>query len=647
MTAIVQEMGKKGQLAEQGGGWTLSSPVDMLDPGVPQTLQEMLQIQFERLEANEQRILRCSSVCGERFSAWATSTMLEENTANVEEICDRLAAREQFLRPAGMEEIGDGSLSSHYEFRHALYREFLYKHLAVTEKRRFHRCLATKMEALASPAPAGLAAQLALHFEEGRDFESAIKYLIVAAENAALRYARDDSTEILKHALDLLGNISEGTREQWELSLLERLGDAYYTLGDMAQSAATYARMVAVAERAGPKTNLVTALLHQAASLEFLDPDACIAIGERAAQVSVGQDDLLRARAELLAPSWRVLFTGWNKQDSAVCSEAMTRIRTAAKNLRGESTADDHVLYAHVQCTESKYESAIENVDIAIPKLLETQHTWEYLSAHTAKAHALLWLGKLGDAYNLLCKGLDLCEKNGNLPWTTIFRDSNALLKFHSFDFDGARRDCLEHVQEGTGESLGFLNPMATTILGLSEFELENPEQAVKYLEGVCGRSVYPKVFMDWYWRIIARWGLAHACLELGDIRRAKIETEALFEATNTCGNVDMRALAWDAKARAAMAGGDDQFADESLRNAFELLDNGRAPIAAWRIYATAANLARRKREPVAAEEHRKAAFNIIASLGDSYQAGHPLRETLLSARPLSRLLQISRSVPD
>lgn len=638
MTALVQEMRKKGQLAEEGGRWTLNSPVETLDPGVPQTLREMLQMQFERLELNEQRILRCSSVCGERFSAWATGVMLEGDTANVEEICDRLAAREQFLRPAGVEEIGDGSLSSHYEFRHALYREVLYKQLAVTEKRRFHGRLATKMEALASPVPASLAAQLALHFEEGRDFESAIKFLNVAAGNAARRYARNDSVEILKHALELLANISEGTREEWELRLLEGLGDAYYALGDMAQSAATYARMAAVAERAGVKTKLVTALLHQAAPMSFFDPDACIAICERATQVSVGDDHVLRARAELLASSWRVLLNGWNKLDSAACSQAMVRLRTAANDLRDESITDDHVHYAHVQATESQYESAIENVELAMPKLVETQNTCEYLSALTAKAHALLWLGKLGDAYNLLCKGLDLCQKNGNAPWTTIFRDSIALLKFHSFDFEGARRDCLE-------AGPGHLTPFAMTTLGLCEVELENPEQAVKYLEGVCGRSVYPKFFMDWYWRIIARCGLAHAWLERGNISRAKTETEAFFEATNTCGNVVLRALACDARARGAMAGGDEQFADESLRNAFTLLDNGSAPLAAWRIHATAANLARRKREPAAAEEHRKAAFNIIACLGDSFQADHPLRETLRSARPLSRLLQSSKSV--
>jgi len=188
---------------------------------------------------------------------------------------------------------------------------------------------------------------------------------------------------------------------------------------------------------------------------------------------------------------------------------------------------------------------------------------------------------------------------------------------------------------------------MPMTTLGLSEIELGNPDGAIKYLEGVCGRSVYPRVFIDWYWRIIARCGLAHALLESGDIKRAKVETEALFEATNSCENVAIRALALDASARVAIAGGDDQFADESLSNALTLLGNGSTPIAAWRIYVTAAKLARRKGEPVAAEKYRKTAYNIIGCLGDSFQAGHPLRDTLLRARPLARLLEISGGVPD
>src|SRR5215471_18085599 len=67
MTAIMQEMVKKGQLAEQGGRWTLSSPVDTLDPGVPQTLQDMLQMQFERLEVNDQEFC-AARACAESDS---------------------------------------------------------------------------------------------------------------------------------------------------------------------------------------------------------------------------------------------------------------------------------------------------------------------------------------------------------------------------------------------------------------------------------------------------------------------------------------------------------------------------------------------------------------------------------------------------
>ena len=43
--------------------------------------------------------------------------------------------------------------------------------------------------------------ELALHFENGREFESAARYLILSAENAARRYAHLDSIATLEHAL--------------------------------------------------------------------------------------------------------------------------------------------------------------------------------------------------------------------------------------------------------------------------------------------------------------------------------------------------------------------------------------------------------------------------------------------------------------
>src|SRR5262249_58587547 len=70
MTAIVRDMVDKGVVAEDGGRWTLTRRLANVAPEVPASLQEMLEAQFTRLTASEQRILSHASVAGGRFSGW-------------------------------------------------------------------------------------------------------------------------------------------------------------------------------------------------------------------------------------------------------------------------------------------------------------------------------------------------------------------------------------------------------------------------------------------------------------------------------------------------------------------------------------------------------------------------------------------------
>ena len=91
MVAIVRDIVKRGLIAQDRGRWTLTAPLQDIYPGVPETLQQMLEIQFEQLSAEEQRILQSCSVAGERFSVWAAAVMLETPPASIEETCDKLA----------------------------------------------------------------------------------------------------------------------------------------------------------------------------------------------------------------------------------------------------------------------------------------------------------------------------------------------------------------------------------------------------------------------------------------------------------------------------------------------------------------------------------------------------------------------------
>src|SRR5258708_11115329 len=107
MVAIVQDMMKNGSIVHDDEEWRLTRPLETIDPGVPQSLQQMLEVQFERLNAPEQRVLEAGSVEGEHFSAWAIANVLAEKIDHIEDLCDELAARQQVITAIGIQELSN------------------------------------------------------------------------------------------------------------------------------------------------------------------------------------------------------------------------------------------------------------------------------------------------------------------------------------------------------------------------------------------------------------------------------------------------------------------------------------------------------------------------------------------------------------
>ena len=79
--------------------------------------------------AEEQHVLEAASVAGVEFSAAAVAAALEEEVTQVEERCERLVRREQFLRSLGIGEWPDGTVAGRYGFRHVLYQNILYQRM--------------------------------------------------------------------------------------------------------------------------------------------------------------------------------------------------------------------------------------------------------------------------------------------------------------------------------------------------------------------------------------------------------------------------------------------------------------------------------------------------------------------------------------
>src|SRR5262245_2755907 len=646
MVAILEEMVKKGIVSNDQGRWRLTEQLDRIDPGIPETLRELLAISFDRLALQEQDILKCASVAGERFSVWAVSSVLDLDVVQVEEICETLAARQQFIRAAGGRQLEGWLLSAQYEFKHTLYREFLYERLSATEGRRFHRRLAERMEAAYSPLAPGVASELAFHFEEGHEYERAIHYLILVSENAARLYALQNAIDVLQHALELLTNLTPESGLELELQIRQRIGDAHYSLGEMLQSAEVYRAVADRAEQSGLAPALINALIGEASSASLFDPERCIEACERAAEVSAGQNNLgAQACAQLLASSWRIGFNGWKKDDADCCAAAIEKIgRLADYDLpSGNRILCALILYVQVQCVQSEYQAALRNVEACLPRLVESQTTWEYLSSHMARAMALGGLGRLGEAQDALLKGMEVSEKADNATWIRAFRGALAHLKYLAFDFEAALRDSEALQKAGYGVP-GQAWTLNTITAGLSQLELGRPKQALQHFERARNGHAGPRSFLDWYWRMLGLFGSSSAHLATGNLANAGRDADLFLQAALSCADRSLQGLAWAMKGQAVQAEGRLEDGRDCIEKALSAMKDFETSIFGWRVQIMASDFYQGSMNSEAAERHRENAETLILQLADSFDQEDPHRESLLSAAMVRRVLGRLRS---
>ena len=273
MIAMIDHLAQRGVIVPSDATtrrWRLTVPLEQVDPGVPDTLKQMLEMQLRDASEAEQQLLTCASVAGQHFTTWAVATMLECEAARVEELCEALVERQQFLKASGVRELANGRTSAEYQFRHALYREVLYRRLKPTPRETFHRRLAEGLEGLRSSVEPEMAAEIALHFEESSEYERAVKYLLLAAHNASRRYAHGQAVAVLERARELVTKVDESRRQELDLHVLERIGNAYHALGDLERSVSTYRGLATQAAEAGLLTTIAEALVRQPHALESI-----------------------------------------------------------------------------------------------------------------------------------------------------------------------------------------------------------------------------------------------------------------------------------------------------------------------------------------------------------------------------------------
>ncbi|MBI3847594.1 MAG: AAA family ATPase [Planctomycetes bacterium] len=639
MVNVVDHLLAEGWIGEHDGHWRLNVELAELELSVPDDLRQVIEKQIGQLAPDEQRVLEAASVAGVDFAAAAVAYAVERDPIAVEEWCDGMARRHQFLRSAGVSEWPDGTVTARYAFIHSFHSNVLYHRISLARRIRLHQRIGERGETAYGERVGEIAAELAVHFEQARDYRKSIDHFLLAARNDARRFANREAIAQLTRALELTEWLPEPERADVRMDVLEQLGLIRRAMGDMLGSAGDFEALAACARERGKKDREVKALLYLPSVFYWVDRKRCLGSVDRVATLGRDlPDELLRAHTRGFCGHWNLHLRGWRAEDARACAEAID----AAENANDRALLSLHLVrYTFAQSLQAQYEPACRTAERGEKLALEVGDAFDYILSNFLRAWALRHLGRWGEMLEIVQRGVDMAEKNGHASWATLFRLELAHLHVEAFAFQQARELC-EPVLEGARESHGTNGQIlfhSLVMLGWAHLGLRSYEAAGRCF-GEVERSIErDRSSVDWIIHFPLYDGLARYGLALGDVARARRAAQRLCELAEEPGERTYQALGHRTLAEIAMRKRSWAVAESELDQAIAAVESGAAPLARWRVYATAAELHRKRRHIAAADSFREKSAIVVAALAESL-GDHPLRHHFTSHPSVKALLE-------
>ena len=220
MFNLIEHLVDQNVIADEQGKWKLRVGVSEVEKGVPSSLRELIESQIERLSPGERKVLEGASVAGMECSAAAIAAGLDMPVEWVETHCEELARRYKFLSPPWLVELPDGTITPRHKFNHVLYLEVAYRLIPPMLRAQIHNRTAQSGVAIYGDRVGEIASELAMHFEQSRDWPSAAKYLLQAAEKAIACSAHHEASDFARRGLEVISSLPDtAERRHQEIKL--------------------------------------------------------------------------------------------------------------------------------------------------------------------------------------------------------------------------------------------------------------------------------------------------------------------------------------------------------------------------------------------------------------------------------------------
>ena len=260
---------------------------------VPENLAAIIDHYIAKLTGDQRMVLSAAAVCGIEFRIDTISGALERDAIWVGQICDELV-REQLWLAARHSEVSRNSAAVPYSFRHALFRQVLYERTNPSVRSQLHRKVGATLERERAAGAQVAAAELAMHFELGREPMTALRYYAEAAEGALAHLSPAECIGLTERALTLLEQTPEGSdRNALEITLATLRGvSATHVHGISPEAKSAFQRAYSLLADI-PDHPMRGQLLHGFGFVLSLQADyaGALAVAERAEALSSATND--------------------------------------------------------------------------------------------------------------------------------------------------------------------------------------------------------------------------------------------------------------------------------------------------------------------------------------------------------------------
>ena len=621
------------EILEVDGHWCLAQGRPVSQDDIPRDLREMIARQIDRLTAEEQRLLEAASAAGAEFSAAMVAGALDRDIVEVEQVCEGLARKGQILTSAGVAEWPDATVAGRYGFLHTLYQEVLYQRLAPGQRIQLPRRFGKRLEEGYGARTPEIAAVLALYFEEGRDFEKAVLYLGQAAERSAKRFGNREAVIYLTRALGLLDRLATEDQLPLRTKLLQQRGSARRSAGDLRGALEDLSAVVSCAAETNQLLTEVKAMVDLSRFCLFENRRRCLEVAERALVRSRAlDDDVVKALVQGNHASLNLFLRGWRDEDADLC-------RLAIK-ITGDARDPFVVMWrceleSILEFMNANYRECRVSVEHAMELAQGIGDTYSFMLAKMVHVYSGLFLGAWSEVRPSLAAALAVAEKNATPQVSAPFRLAIALLHAEALDFEGARKCCEETldstVEENPNNYFVGRNLLAKVSLGLHDYATAFAQfNAITHRIEADGVSMESFLYPVFYNSLCEYW------FAVGDLARAREQATRLYEVTARPPERTYLALSHRWLAKIALAEGNLEEARNQLSRAISILDQAELPLAAWRVYTTAAEFYESVGETGKAAEFRCRCEKVIHALAATFDQDDPLRSSLLAGYRIS-----------